>query len=299
MKTSWARLAVAATLFASFAAACGEPGEKLSYDPGADETPAEQEPVDDPTEPTDPEISCPHLGDALTDVTAFPSCAADAHCLPTGLLPAESAAKFDDCDDGESKCIPDYVLETKGNYVPATCESALSSEGRCVSRVMPGLDAKADSLPQDVCTVDELCVPCFDPFTSEPTGACEQGCDAGPTTQPIQLPTCCSGDGLCLPSEELGEEKAGKLGQDTCAQSGGPNVCVPTPFLNPDYQPYSCIDENLFGPDLPGVCLPECLPAVQGLLTGLLLDQEGCQAEYKCAPCDHPITGKPTGACDL
>ena len=91
---------------------------------------------------------------------------------------------------------------------------------------------------------------------------------------------------------------ADDLGQDSCAQHQGSAVCVPVSFLEPGFKPASCIDGSVLG-DAPGVCLPSCLPAVQGLLTGLLLDQEGCPQNHLCAPCDHPITGNSTGACDL
>ena len=141
-------------------------------------------------------------------------------------------------------------------------------------------------------------MPCFDPFTQEPTGACEQSCDPGPAEPPLEIPTCCEGDGLCLPQDDLGD-KAEQLAEDNCPQNNGPALCVPAAFLEPDFQPMTCWDEQPIGDAKPGVCLPACLPAVQGLLQDLLLDQEGCPASHKCAPCDNPLTGEPTGACDL
>ena len=141
-------------------------------------------------------------------------------------------------------------------------------------------------------------MPCFDPFTHEPSGACSQSCDPGPTEEPVAIDTCCSGDGVCLPTDDLGE-KAEQLAEDVCPQHNGPALCVPAAFLEPGFKPASCWDDQLFSGPQPGACLPECLPSVQGLLQDFILDQEGCPDNHRCAPCDHPISGEPTGACDL
>jgi hypothetical protein len=216
--------------------------------------------------------------------------------VPKFLLPPEKLDSFSECD-AENVCVPDIILETKGQFIPDTCTSVLGTEGRCLSRCLPTVAPKAADLPQDICAAADVCVPCYDPFTSEPTGACEQSCDPGPADPPIEIASCCGGDGVCLPSAEVGD-KANDLGQDICPQHQGDAVCVPSSFLEPDFKPMGCVDGNFLG-DGEGVCLPECLPAVQGLLTGLLLDQEGCPDRHICAPCDHPITGDPTGACDI
>ncbi len=243
---------------------------------------------------------CPHVGDPIIDSSGFPPCPnctlGGAGCVPKALLPPENLASFDECD-ADSVCVPNLIIETRGNFIPATCESVLGSEGRCLNRCLPSVAAQADSLPQADCDPSDVCVPCFDPFTQEPTPACTQSCDPGPSDPPLEIQTCCSGDGVCLPTEEVGD-KADDLGQDSCLQDDGERLCVPSVFLDPDFAPFTCIDKSIFG-DEPGVCLPACLPAVQGLLQDLTLDQEGCASNELCAPCDNPVTGNPTGACDL
>ena len=51
-------------------------------------------------------------------------------------------------------------------------------EGRCLSRCLPKLRAKADLLGQKNCATGEVCAPCFDPERAKegkiPTGACDR-----------------------------------------------------------------------------------------------------------------------------
>jgi hypothetical protein len=42
-----------------------------------------------------------------------------------------------------------------------------------------------------------------------------------------------------------------------------------------------------------GACLPECLPSVDNPI----VQQDGCDVGFKCAPCTLPPFGDPTGAC--
>jgi hypothetical protein len=290
------RILASLALSALFVVACGEQGGKIVVEE-SDAPPAQSD--EQPPEEEEQAV-CPHVGDPLIDPAGFPECsncsAGGAHCVPKSILPADKLDAFTDCD-ADNACVPDLIIATRGNYVPTTCDSIFGAEGRCLSRCFPGMDEKADTLPQSNCDAADVCVPCFDPFSGESTGACEQSCDPGPHEGPIELAACCSGDGICMPIESVGS-KADDLGQDSCAQHQGSAVCVPVSFLEPGFKPASCIDGSVLG-DAPGVCLPSCLPAVQGLLTGLLLDQEGCPQNHLCAPCDHPITGNSTGACDL
>lgn len=252
------------------------------------------------SKPMDTEPMCPHEGEPLTDVTVFPECSdckvGGARCVPNFLLPPESLDKFDTCGT-DKVCVPEVILKTEGNFIPKTCQSIFESEGRCLSQCLPSVAPKADSLPQDTCETYESCVPCFDPFTGDETGACAQSCDPGPVQEAARVPECCGGLGYCLPADKLGD-KAEQLSQDVCTQDKYEAVCLPKGFIQPGYKPMTCIDGGVIGGGA-GVCLPDCLPAVQGLLASLTLDQEGCMPDHLCAPCDHPITGNPTGACDL
>ncbi len=298
MQRTVAHVVASLGMFALLIGACADPGKKVVVegDPNQEQTPAVDE--EEPSE--EEEAVCPHVGEPLVDPTGFPSCpscsAGGAACIPKVLLPADKLASFADCD-ADNACVPNIIIETRGNFIPDTCASVFGAEGRCLSKCLPSVAAKADSLPQSTCAASDACVPCFDPFTQAPTGACEQSCDPGPVEEPVEIASCCSGDGVCLPSELVGD-KADQLSQDNCAQNEGERLCVPNVFLDPNQSPLSCVDGNILG-DGPGVCLPQCLPAVQGLLESFVLDQEGCPSNHLCAPCDHPITGNPTGACDL
>jgi hypothetical protein len=244
--------------------------------------------------------TCPHQGPPVIDPSTLTSCGADAHCLQDALVPPAMAAKLAACPDGQSMCVPDVFIAAGGNYVPATCKSVAGAEGRCLSKVLPDVQAKATLLPQDTCTANELCAPCYDPLSGADTGACHLSCDAGPGAGPTKLPTCCTGRGTCVPSAAAGD-KASQLGQDSCPDATAgqdPLVCAPNVFLMPGYVPPSC-DTGLLGALLgdkfkAGVCLPDCIPAVSNFLIG----KGSCQTDGdKCAPCLNPLTGQPSGAC--
>ncbi len=280
--------------------ACGEAGQKITVPDETQTGEGEGEGEGGAGGQGGEEAVCPHVGDPLVDPASFMECptctAGGAVCIPKVLLPPENLSSFSDCD-ADNACVPNIIVASRGNFIPSTCESVFGAEGRCLSKCLPSVADKADTLPQSSCSASDACVPCFDPFTQEPTGACDQSCDPGPAEPPVTIPSCCMGEGVCLPTETVGE-KAKDLGQDNCAQNEGERVCVPTQFLDPTTSPMTCVDTFFFS-DYPGVCLPECLPAVQGLLADVTLDQQGCPDNHVCAPCDNPVTGNSTGACDL
>ena len=116
----------------------------------------------------------------------LPACdlCANARCVPASFVPPEQQALLADCVDG-SKCVPDLLIETNGNFTLTTCRSINDSEGRCVSTCLPSAAAQADRLPTAGCGMDEVCVPCFDPTNGEDTGACGLGC-----LRPVCLDQC-------------------------------------------------------------------------------------------------------------
>ncbi len=246
----------------------------------------------DPGEP-----QCPHQGADVLDPSTMPACAPGAHCLSDALVPADMADQLADCPDGASKCVPDEFIRTGGNFIPATCESVAGAEGRCLSTALPEVASQATLLPQSSCAADHLCVPCFSPLDGTETGACRLSCDPGPTEGPTQLPACCDGRGTCVPASAAGDQ-ADQLGEDVCPEDQG-LVCAPNVFLDGDFTPATCetgLLQVIFGPDVAeGRCLPDCLPAVDNFLLG----QDGCADGYKCAPCVDPLTGEPSGACEL
>ncbi len=250
---------------------------------------------------------CPYEGPPPLDVNSLepcPSCSAGgAHCLPTSLVPAEFQGQLASCS-GDQLCVPDTFIETTGKFIPDTCESVAGAEGRCLSPCLPQVAAQAANLPRSTCSAVELCVPCYDPQTGDPTGACELSCDPGPVEPPVLLPACCEDDGIsygtCVPKAAAGAQ-ADRLGPDSCPQNGGELVCAPNEYVeNQNYQAPDCNDffrSFMFGSEFgPGKCLSKCIPEVADApLTGA----GNCEAEnVNCVPCLNPLSGESTGACD-
>ena len=183
---------------------------------------------------TENEPECPYQGPSPLDPTTLPACpncsTGGAHCLPNGLVPADFVSQLDACD-ADSLCVPDYFIETTGLFIPPTCESVGGTEGRCLNRCIPEVAEQADLLPTDICADHEVCVPCYDPLTAEPTGSCELSCDPGPVEPPGTLPKCCGGNGTCVPPSAAGAQ-ADKLGEDECPQDGGQLLCAPDVLLD-------------------------------------------------------------------
>jgi hypothetical protein len=219
-------------------------------------------------------------------------------------LPADVgdfASKLGTCAAPGTLCVPDKFIETMGNMIPTSCNSVAGAEGRCLSKCLPDVADKADQLPQDVCDSEERCVPCFDPVTQQPTGACDIACDPGPIDGAQPLPECCYGLGHCVPNSAVPGDKIDNLLPDECPQDSGAMVCVPDIFINdPNYKPESCstkLISIIFGSEFKkGVCLPECM---KGTEDSLFVHNDGCAPNFNCVPCISPLTKKPTGACDL
>jgi hypothetical protein len=213
-----------------------------------------------------------------------------AHCVPKGLVPADQTDLLAECNK-DMFCVPDPLIETMGKLEPKVCTAVMGLEGRCLSPCIPQVADSAGYLEQDICESTELCVPCFDPLTTESTGACDLTCDPGPSeVAPEPLPTCCpGGDGTCVPGELVPAGQAGSLAQDVCPDSG--QLCVPNEMLDPNYAYQPCAPDELFqflGID-EGNCIPKCVDAVKGIGSG------SCPSGYACAPCD--ALGEATGAC--
>ncbi len=227
----------------------------------------------------------------LIPPSALPVCdlCANARCVPASFVPEEQRDVLADCADG-SKCLPDLLIETNGNFTLATCRSINDSEGRCVSTCLPSAAAQADRLPTAGCGTDEVCVPCFDPTTGESTGACGLGCDPGPTEPPTMFAACCGELGACVPSSAIPADQRSLLGPDTCT---GDALCAPSELVDAAFVPPAC--RSLAGAE--GRCLPACLPAVAAQADTLPVDT--CAATHRCVPCFDPTTGDATGSCEL
>jgi hypothetical protein len=177
---------------------------------------------------------------------------------------------------------------------PETCASVAGIEGRCLSLTLPDVAAYAEFLPQDACPDEHLCVPCYEPFGGEATGACSLSCDPGPSGPPVTFDACCGGIGACVPTEAVPADQTAALGVDTCMAG---NLCAPVALLDGSYVAQACETSKLasLGDEYgPGACLPACLAA----LDHPMLKQDGCPDGFKCAPCKAPPDGEDTGACD-
>jgi hypothetical protein len=187
------------------------------------------------------------------------------------------------------KCVPKLFVETLGKFTAKTCTSLDNAEGRCMSKCIPLVSDQAQFLTQDVCASGELCAPCYDPRTGVATGACGQGCDPGPTQPAVQFASCCSGNGLCVPTSVVPATQLSQLGADTCTQTD--HVCAPTKFIDLTYKPKVCSSINSYE----GRCIPDCLPAVAGRAS--FLPKDTCDTGEVCAPCYDPVNGSDTQAC--
>jgi hypothetical protein len=285
-----------------------DPGETTPNEPGTDPDPPAAEPsCENPPEPLDPE---------LLEVCPTELCGGGGRCLPVGLVVdsggQEQADMLAECAP-DVLCVPDDFVASQGFFTPASCSSVLGAEGRCLSLCIPEVKTKNAevALPQDVCAAYQVCVPCYDPQTGDSTDACDLACDAGPVEPPTVLPSCCGGHGKCVPSTAVPADQVSQLGDYGCLAEAGPDfICAPNVFIeNQNYAPPGCTDlPFLLTLTLPswaqdGVCLPDCLPALDD--SPVSLQQGACGQGNLCAPCYRPGgllgLGPPesTGACDL
>jgi len=223
-------------------------------------------------------------------VTLTKCCGGIGSCVPASLVPAEQQSLLgqDTCADPNTLCAPNELLDPSAH--PDACRSVNDAEGRCLPACLPDVDAMKDLLPQDTCADTHLCVPCYDPLTSNSTGACELNGDA-PTDPPVTFDACCGGVGLCVPASLVPAEQQSLLGQDTCTDSS--SLCAPADLLDPTATPDACRSVG----DTEGRCLAKCLPAIQAQAS--LLPQDTCAATHLCAPCYDPFTAVSTGSCEL
>lgn len=238
-------------------------------------------------------------------------CGGGARCIPKELVlssgNADQADRLAPCDEPDTLCVPDEYIAYQGFFTAKTCTSLFNAEGRCLSTCIPEVKEQNDevALPQDVCDAHQVCTPCYDPQTGESTGACDQGCDKGPTEPPVLLPSCCGGNGKCVPTGAVPPAQLSNLGMYECGDLAGDGyICAPNVFIDDlNYKPQACTQigflASLFLPEgkRQGRCLPDCLPK----LDDSPVSQGDCQTGFLCTPCWEPqLLGdpKPTGACD-
>ena len=229
-----------------------------------------------------------------------------AHCVPDGLVPAETRDLVGACE-GPGLCIPDKFIEAGGALQAKPCDS-INGTGRCMSICVPQVQEFINILGQDVCDDGELCAPCIDPMTDELTGACElaKGCGGPDDEDPIpapcpyegpalldpsqfpSCPSCTAGGARCLPNELVPPDQSDRL-----APCDADSKCVPDEFIASlgKHVPARC---NSLA-DAEGRCLSRCLPDVA--IEADRLPQSTCPAHQLCVPCFDPLSGEDTQAC--
>jgi hypothetical protein len=253
-------------------------------------------------------------------------CCADSpsHCAPTSALPASIDSAFNTCANNGGLCVPDTIIQAGSEYVPTPCHThvvVFDLDGVCLSKCITLVsgNSQVSLLKQETCGQGELCVPCNDPTTNKPTGACSLttlvcGGDAGtsgddgggvtcpytgpPIIDPTKFPDCtpACGGAHCVPANIVPAADQAQLA--ACTSNGQPGFCAPDDFIASDGKsvPKTCTSVA----QSEGRCLSTCLPAIAAQAD--LLPQDVCAAGEKCAPCYDPVAAdpsKPTGACSL
>lgn len=263
------------------------------------------------------------------DPSSLPNCceAGAAHCVASADVPSADKPALAMCSGGY--CVPDPFI-TNPSYVPPACTAFNRAPGVCLSLCVPQVAQYKAILTQASCAATELCAPCVNPLTNQPSGACafappssttcgaeggtsgapgdSDGSPGGsggagdgaapevcpytgpPLIDPTTLPGCGTAGGAHCLQAAL-VPAAMQAQLATC--SGG--YCVPDVFAEAggNFIPPTC--SSLDGAE--GRCLNLAIPAVASQASQL--EQASCQAFERCAPCFSPIDGASTGACNL
>ncbi len=103
------------------------------------------------------------------------------------------------------------------------------------------------------------------------------------------MPECGDGAGRCVPPSPLVPEDMKK--QLAPCENGG--SCVPLAFLRANVEPLKTCTS--YG-KVAGVCVSRIVPLVEKLT---FLPQDVCSEGERCAPCENPLDGRPTGICEI
>jgi hypothetical protein len=229
-----------------------------------------------------------------------PCCEGEARWVPPDLVPEKDRDRLR-ADPGTGQlCVPIPML-VEPNHTPKTCNSIFDLPGACMSRCVKGVELVST---QDICANGEVCAPCYDPRTGEPTGACERGelaCSPQPPIdecavfepEPSLLDkftvTCCDGRGRCATEADVTAEQQALLA--TCPDPG--TYCVPNEMVAAagHFEAKRC--RGLGGRE--GRCMSTCIPQVAEMAD--MLERDVCADGSLCAPCYDPLDGGDTGSC--
>jgi len=125
--------------------------------------------------------ACELFGDMPTeDPVVFEGCCEHGgtdrgRCVPASVVPEEDrdGLPMESCTMGEL-CVPEPLLLDPGYTFPSCMTEGLiggGDPGACVPDCMVG-GFEGFLLNQSTCAEGELCAPCMDPITGDPTGAC-------------------------------------------------------------------------------------------------------------------------------
>ena len=219
-------------------------------------------------------------------------CEGLGRCVPPELVASDERERLaaDSCTEAGALCVPSAWL-SEPRPAPASCRAPGDLEGRCFPSCLPEVSSRAKQLTQSNCAAHQLCLPCFDPLSSEDTQACRLPGDAGPVDAPRQFELCCGEIGRCLPRSAVDSAAQASFGRDSC-RSEFEALCVPSAWIA-GQAPMRCTAAG----DLEGRCLPSCLPQVAS--QGDKVQRADCPAQYACLPCFDPLSGAATGACEL
>ena len=242
-----------------------------------------------------------------------------SHCVPKSALPPALDSAFAACTGG-GLCVPDPIIAKGSEYIPTPCTTKIlkTLQGVCLSQCITLVSSNPQKsvLKPETCGQGELCVPCIDPLTMQPTGACSitslvcgdgGAVDSGktdgggpmcpytgpplidPTTFPQCSPTCAGAH--CMPASLVPASDQSQLA--SCTSMGTPGFCAPDTLISSAGYglPKTC--KSVASSE--GRCLSTCLPAIQAQQQ--LLPQDVCAADERCAPCYDPVAA--TGACGL
>lgn len=247
-------------------------------------------------------VSCPFNG-TPKDVSPYPVCAPGGRCVKTSFIdttltdPAkrdELKKRLNKCEGETGLCVPEEYIREYTQHLPTSCTSFAGIEGRCFSTVFKDIDAHKELLQRDRCAAEERCIPCFNPATGEPTGACTTvSCDQPKTTTKPSLKDCCrkggKTQGKCVPKTDVPSQFQSRLNDFECDNQT--ELCVPAENLDPNTTPITCAT-SVGGHR--GVCVSDCIEF--RLIEAIVLGRSSCPEQHTCVPCVDPKSGAPTGA---
>ncbi len=170
---------------------------------------------------------------AFSSVDNLEACGDDSFCLGYSYIDdPELVALAAPCDDNSKACVPGMVIRSGGFPTPVSCTGLGGGEGRCLPLAMPLVAANQDFYVQGSCAASERCVTCYDPVDGQATGACNIGCDQGPTRGASRLTGCVNDRGRCVPNENVSAAIRPYVVAQTC---GAAASCVPVTVLEQNH----------------------------------------------------------------